>query len=45
MRLLEGDFFFTKGQISDEFWDVETDMKFEVQCLMKLIQFLTHLSH
>ena len=34
MRLLQGAIFYTPGQTSDEFWDVEADEKFEVanQC-------------
>ena len=30
MRLLQGAIFYTPGQTSDEFWDVEADEKFEV---------------
>ena len=30
MRLLQGAIFYTPGQTSDEFWDVEADKKFEV---------------
>jgi diketogulonate reductase-like aldo/keto reductase len=31
MRLLQGAIFYTKGQTCDEFWDVESDEKFEVK--------------